>query len=231
MSYTKRILSILTVLVIMLSIISCNKSEGIEYTEGENSVRFSLTGFCGEYKLKVRRTDLGEGAIYYNATLGSGSICVSYDTKMLSGGELFKIDSYEQANGSGGYVEGSSLYIIIAADEVSYGTVIISFEPLESDHIPYLECVSNQTDTFRFLGNDLPYSVSGSSKDGKYVGLEVYTFKRYYGPVTLNIPSTRISFYAGTLFIYSPKIFSFVSNDGMFYEINSDSDFSNLFGE
>ncbi len=80
--------------------------EGLTYEKYENCAVFSFDDFEGETTIEIKRTNLGEGTIYYQSTLAEGTLTVKYEYIGLHELAVFTADGDEPINGSGGYVEG-----------------------------------------------------------------------------------------------------------------------------
>lgn len=87
-----------------------------------------LDGVC---VFHLKKSDGGEGELYYNASLEEGEVNVYYDaygTKEL----LFHLTAGESVEGSGGYIEsGKRIYVIVETAETSKGSVRVSVEKEE----------------------------------------------------------------------------------------------------
>ena len=136
----KKLLACVLTAVLMLSCnTACNlfkKNEGVTYKEYENYAVFTFENFPvrGTATFKLERTDLGEGAIYYQVNLKQGALGISYKDSVWSEHQSlgnFSADDKMPINGSGGYVEGSKIEISFGALSPVIGEIIISFVPIE----------------------------------------------------------------------------------------------------
>ena len=90
---------------------------------------FTLEHFDGRYKTKLERLKKGEGTIYFSATLSEGEINVYYDLGLIWEKELlFSASAGEPIVGVGGYLEDSSVTVIIDAVSPATGEIILDFE-------------------------------------------------------------------------------------------------------
>lgn len=127
----KKILALfLTAAVCVCCLVSCDmfgKAEGLTYEKYENSAVFSFDNFEGKTTIKLERTNLGEGAIYYQADLEEGTLNIKYEYAGVH--ELAEISADDEMpiNSSGGYVEGDKIEITFEANGPVSGEIIIAF--------------------------------------------------------------------------------------------------------
>ena len=127
----KKLLSVLVVTALCVCCLtSCDifgKTEGLTYDKYENSAVFSFDDFEGKTTVKVERTNLGEGAIYYLANLNEGTLNIKYEYVGVH--ELVELTADNDApiNGYGGYVEGNIISITFESDSPITGEIIIAF--------------------------------------------------------------------------------------------------------
>ena len=127
----KKFLSILLLASICsCCLISCDmlgKTEGLTCDKYENCAVFSLDNFEGKTTVKLDRTNLGEGEIYYQADLEEGALSIKYEYVGVH--ELVELTANEEMplNSSGGYVEGEKIEITFDAISPVTGEVIIAF--------------------------------------------------------------------------------------------------------
>lgn len=115
----KRILSLTTTLIILFLLTGCGKytsnykAVGFVHSNVSTSAEMSFYSFDGRMVFKLKSS--GEGDLKYTAKLESGTATVYYDyygTKT----ELFTINSGEELDLHGGYVEAGTVYIIVETD-------------------------------------------------------------------------------------------------------------------
>lgn len=127
----KKLLALILMTTLCLCcLISCDmfgKAEGLTYEKYENCAVFTFDDFEGKATIKLDRTDLGEGAIYYQATLEEGAVCVKYEYAGVH--ELVELTADDEMpiNSSGGYVEGNKIEITFEANSPVSGEIIIAF--------------------------------------------------------------------------------------------------------
>ena len=131
----KKAVAFLLVVSVLLGICACGSPYVSSYralglvrnnTNRHCSASFhKLNGVC---VFQLKKTDDGEGELYYTASLEEGEINVYYDacgTKEL----LFHLTAGETAEGIGGYIEsGKRIYIIVETVESSKGSLRVSVE-------------------------------------------------------------------------------------------------------
>lgn len=119
----KRIIAFSLLIITLLCLASCTYSSSYKalmlITSIEND-RCSLRAdsIDGRYVFKVRTTGGEEGGITYKASLGEGTVTVSYDAYGVKE-PLFTIRSGESLSDTDGYIEvgrGGKVYIIIETD-------------------------------------------------------------------------------------------------------------------
>ena len=127
----KKLLALLLITVLCACCFaSCDmlgKNEGLTYDEYENCAVFSLDGFEGKTTVKLKRTLLGEGAIYYLADLEEGTLSVKYEyagVHVLA--ELSQDDAMPNV-GSGGSVMGDEIAVSLESQSSVSGEIIIAF--------------------------------------------------------------------------------------------------------
>ncbi len=134
----KSLILVLTVALMLLCLTSCGvfdvifgSEKGLTYKEYENCAVFTFDGFDGKTSVKLSRTGLDEGAIYYQASLDKGALDVKYkDSGYINEPSmLVELTANEQMpiNGSGGYVEKTEIEISFEANSPVSGEIIIAF--------------------------------------------------------------------------------------------------------
>ena len=125
---------ILATILLLTCITACDlmsKDEKITCKQYENCAVFTLDYFEGSYSVKLPRTDLGEGAIYYQVNLEYGRLSVNYKDAGLFGEEQtlaeFCADDEMPLGGSGGYIEGDKIEISFGTLSPVKGEIIIAF--------------------------------------------------------------------------------------------------------
>lgn len=115
----KRVLSLTAAVIILLLLTGCGKytssykAVGFVHSNVSTSAEMSFYSFDGRMVFKLKSS--GEGDLKYTAKLESGTATVYYDfygTKT----ELFTINSGEEFDLHGGYVEAGTVYIIVETD-------------------------------------------------------------------------------------------------------------------
>jgi len=139
----------LTFALIAVCLTACNKYTGKITRESENNCNiFTLEEFSGTYKVRLKRTDLGEGCIYFRTNLTQGAVTVSYHmgstTLVHSPEPLFTAEAGKPLDDQGGYVEGGTVSIIFEADAPVSGEIILSFVPF-AEHSHTGEWVKNES--------------------------------------------------------------------------------------
>ena len=136
----KRIIVLLSVVALMLACLtSCDvlwrlfgNADGVEYKEYENCAIFKFDNFDDITTVKLSRTGLGEGAIYYHADLHEGAVRVKYKESGLINEpqELFELSADDEmpVTSSRGYVEGDKISITFEAYSPVSGEIIIAFD-------------------------------------------------------------------------------------------------------
>lgn len=134
----KSLILVLTVALTLLCLTSCSvfdvifgSEKGLTYKEYENCAVFTFDGFDGKTSVKLSRTGLDEGAIYYQASLDKGALDVKYkDSGYINEPSMLaELTANEQMpiNGSGGYVEKTEIEISFEANSPVSGEIIIAF--------------------------------------------------------------------------------------------------------
>ncbi len=134
----KSLILVLTMALTLLCLTSCGvfdvifgSEKGLTYKEYENCAVFTFDGFDGKTSVKLSRTGLDEGAIYYQASLTKGALDVKYkDSGYINEPSmLVELTANEQMsiNGSGGYVEKAEIEISFEANSPVSGEIIIAF--------------------------------------------------------------------------------------------------------
>ena len=146
----KKLLALLLVVALTFCLCGCESLKGIvdsyfekqedcpnlekevfNHLTGYNYSKFTLTNISEYVKVSVDREDLGEGAIYYTATLESGEVKVYYESSLSSDDLfLFGAKAGEDIASSGGYVEGDRVEIAIeiVGDTPVNGVIEIWFD-------------------------------------------------------------------------------------------------------
>ena len=104
---------------------------GVSKEYYENCAVFTFDVFESKIGIELDRTDLGEGAIYYQVNLEEGALSISYkDTGPIHENQPlgeFTADEEMPINGNGGYIEGDKIMIIFEASRSVKGEIIIAF--------------------------------------------------------------------------------------------------------
>ena len=123
----KKFFALCAYLTALPFLVSCQC--GVQKQTEENRTVFTLEHFDGRYKTKLERLKKGEGTIYFSATLSEGEINVYYDLGLIWEKELlFSASAGEPIVGVGGYLEDSSVTVIIDAVSPATGEIILDFE-------------------------------------------------------------------------------------------------------
>ena len=127
----KLLVGLLTFVLMIFCFVSCSSKE-IKRQDGENYTIFTFDNFEGNKTLKMNRTGLGEGAIYYYADLSEGTVKVKYRESVIFGVQdlltLYAGMDVPEDN-SVGYIEGDEIDIIFEASSPVSGEIIIAFVP------------------------------------------------------------------------------------------------------
>lgn len=127
----KKVLSLLLLTVLLLTCLaSCNEYEGkVKSDINENYAIITLDDFSGKHTFKVERTVQGEGMVYYQVSLTSGTLTASfYENSIIGNQPLFTVDAGDTVNGSTGYLEGNGeIEFTIEADSSVSGEIIVAF--------------------------------------------------------------------------------------------------------
>ena len=131
----KRLALVLTAVLMLTCLTACDRYTGRVAREDENNCNvFTLDEFSGTYKVRLKRTDLDEGCIYFRANLTQGTVSVSYhmggNTLVHNPEPLFTAEVGKPLDGHNGYIEDGTVSIIFEANEPVTGEVIISFVPI-----------------------------------------------------------------------------------------------------
>ena len=130
----KRTIPLITSVIFFLLLTGCGKyissykAIGFVHTNSSTSAEMSFYSFEGTMVFKLKSS--GEGDLKYTAKLESGTADVYYDyyyyrTKQ----ELFTIESGEELDSHGGYIEAGTVYIIVETNgECINGEFKISVE-------------------------------------------------------------------------------------------------------
>lgn len=123
----KKLFALILVFSLLLLSGCGSLAKGIELEETDGYTKITLDNFKGEEKLKIVN-NVGEGSLYYKATITSGHLTVHYSEGVLWGTyELFEIDG-ESTDKGGVYVSSSGkLSIIISAKEATSGEILLVF--------------------------------------------------------------------------------------------------------
>lgn len=128
----KKILSLILVLVTIIVCLASCTPHGITREDYENCTVFTFNGFEGTATLKMNRTDLGEGAIYFHSQLTEGTVKVKYrESFLFDAEELVTLSAGMETpeDNARGYVEGDEIQIIFEASSPVSGDVYIAFVP------------------------------------------------------------------------------------------------------
>lgn len=127
----KKLLAIALIFCLMF-LSGCNTpKEGITFEENDKYVKITLDSFEGEEKIKLTNK-VGEGSLYYLATVTSGSLSLSYSEGWFGDDYiLFTIDA-ENTHDGGAYVSGGKITITVSAEEATSGSVLIAFSNTSS---------------------------------------------------------------------------------------------------
>lgn len=125
----------LTAVLCLCCLTACElfeKDKGVTVKKHENCAVFTFDDFPlrETASFELERTDLGEGAIYYQVNLKQGALGISYKDSIIgvhqSLGE-FTADDEMPINGSGGYIEGDKIEISFGSLSPVSGEIIIAF--------------------------------------------------------------------------------------------------------
>ena len=132
----KKLLALcLTAVLCLCCLTACElfeKDKGVTVKKYENCAVFTFDDFPlrETASFELERTDLGEGAIYYQVNLKQGALGISYKDSIIgvhqSLGE-FTADDEMPINGSGGYIEGDKIGISFGSLSPVSGEIIIAF--------------------------------------------------------------------------------------------------------
>ena len=132
----KKLLALcLTAVLCLCCLTACElfeKDKGVTVKKYENCAVFTFDDFPlrETASFELERTDLGEGAIYYQVNLKQGALGISYKDSIIgvhqSLGE-FTADDEMPINGSGGYIEGDKIEISFGSLSPVSGEIIIAF--------------------------------------------------------------------------------------------------------
>ena len=137
----KRTIAIVLFLTVMLTLIACDVGYASSYraialvqSNGRTSYRISFYELTGTATATIRRTEAGEGELYYSASLEAGEVNVYYDANGVKE-LLFTVKGGETVEGRGGYVEeGRRIYIIVeTVGEAKNGSIRIGTKPVKED--------------------------------------------------------------------------------------------------
>ena len=131
----KKILSIIFVLLLVITLSSCDKYSSSLETIGLVRIQTSHgfeTSFDaikdGQLVFKKQKTDKGEGAIHYSINVEKGELKLYYDIYGIKE-ELAHVKAGESIDELGGYVEGGrTVYIIIEVVKDTRCKVIVELD-------------------------------------------------------------------------------------------------------
>ena len=112
----KKVLAVIVAVVLLLSFAGCGKysssykAVAFVHSNESTSAFMSFYSFDGRMVFKLKSP--GEGDLKYSAKLETGSATVYYDyygTKT----ELFSINSGDEIDSHGGYIESGTVYVIV----------------------------------------------------------------------------------------------------------------------
>ena len=123
----KKLLTLLTLSPLLLGgcVFSKYKAFILKTTKTTSYGSIEFDSFEGQYVFKLKRTEAGEGAIKFTASLGEGHVEVSFSTFASSGYQkMFEINAGETLNAYSGYLEkGYRVTIIVKSEgKVSNGS-------------------------------------------------------------------------------------------------------------
>lgn len=115
----RKVLSFMVTALMLFSLASCSKYsskyKAVGFVHSNTSTSAMMEFYTFDGRMVFRLNSAGEGAIKYSAKLESGSATV-YCDYLGTESELFSINSGDEMDSLGGYVETGTVYIIVQTD-------------------------------------------------------------------------------------------------------------------
>ena len=112
----KKVLAVIAAVVLLLSFAGCgkysSKYKAVAFVHSNESTSAFMNFYSFDGRMVFKLKSAGEGDLKYSAKLETGSATVYYDyygTKT----ELFSINSGDELDSHGGYIEAGTVYVIV----------------------------------------------------------------------------------------------------------------------
>lgn len=112
----KKVFTVIVAAVLLLSFAGCGRYsssyKAVAFVHSNESISAFMNFYSFDGRMVFKLKSAGEGDLKYSAKLETGSATVYYDyygTKT----ELFSIDSGDEIDSHGGYIESGTVYVIV----------------------------------------------------------------------------------------------------------------------
>lgn len=112
----KKVLAVIVAVVLLLSFAGCgkysSKYKAVAFVHSNESTSAFMNFYSFDGRMVFKLKSAGEGDLQFSAKLETGSATVYYDyygTKT----ELFSINSGDELDSHGGYIEAGTVYVIV----------------------------------------------------------------------------------------------------------------------
>ena len=112
----KKVLAVIVTVVLLLSFAGCGKYsssyKAVAFVHSNESTSAFMNFYSFDGRMVFKLKSAGEGDLKFSAKLETGSATVYYDyygTKT----ELFSINSGDEIDSHGGYIEAGTVYVIV----------------------------------------------------------------------------------------------------------------------
>ena len=112
----KKVLAVIAAVVLLLSFAGCGKYssnyKAVAFVHSNESTSAFMNFYSFDGRMVFKLKSAGEGDLKFSAKLETGSATVYYDyygTKT----ELFSINSGDELDSHGGYIEAGTVYVIV----------------------------------------------------------------------------------------------------------------------
>ena len=112
----KKVLAVIAAVVLLLSFAGCgkysSKYKAVAFVHSNESTSAFMNFYSFDGRMVFKLKSAGEGDLKFSAKLETGSATVYYDyygTKT----ELFSINSGDELDSHGGYIEAGTVYVIV----------------------------------------------------------------------------------------------------------------------
>ena len=112
----KKVLAVIVTVVLLLSFAGCGKYsssyKAVAFVHSNESTSAFMSFYSFDGRMVFKLKSAGEGDLKYSAKLETGSATVYYDYYGTRT-ELFSINSGDELDSHGGYIEAGTVYVIV----------------------------------------------------------------------------------------------------------------------